>query len=97
MSTGLSTSQPVLPRWLHTADGFARIKRYVFEELTEPWVSAFSDYPVASLLKLLVRWLVRLRMSSMGHRARHPGPDAQGVSDADVPVGAILSSSLRMD
>ncbi|SJL18259.1 uncharacterized protein ARMOST_21844 [Armillaria ostoyae] len=43
---------------LHTADNFARIKRCVFEEPREPWVSAFVISPVADSPKLLIRWLL---------------------------------------
>ncbi|PBK80173.1 hypothetical protein ARMGADRAFT_1092472 [Armillaria gallica] len=44
----VSFDLPFTKRWfvhpglLHTADNFARIKKYVFEEPTEPWVSAFA-------------------------------------------------------
>ncbi|KAK0451260.1 chondroitin AC/alginate lyase [Desarmillaria tabescens] len=34
----------VHPGLLHTADDFTRIKKYVFEEPTEPWVSAFANF-----------------------------------------------------
>ncbi|KAK0239407.1 hypothetical protein EDD85DRAFT_996691 [Armillaria nabsnona] len=41
----------VHPGLLHTADDFVRIKKYVFEEPTEPWVSAFASSRFAQVTR----------------------------------------------